>query len=139
MQFEAGNKINTTNLVDNMKTALNCLQTAVTDAGGTFSLNSAYRPPQYQAHLREVWDKWKLLKNNQDPECADLKKKVNAEFTKHGLLSTQRPAAISKHTQGLAIDVTLSLPISQFLNLADGCMLYRPLPQADPVHFIHKP
>ena len=33
-----------------------CFEQAVVDAGGVFDLNSAFRPPAYQEHLREVWE-----------------------------------------------------------------------------------
>lgn len=138
VKFESGDRVNTTKLVDDMKTALSCLQTAVTEANGTLTVNSAYRPPEYQAHLREIWDKWDMLKNSKEPECADLKAKVKAEFQQHGLLSSQRPAAKSKHTEGKAIDISSSLATKDLVKLADECNLYRPIPKADPVHYIHK-
>lgn len=136
--FEGGQRVNTSKLVDDMKTALDCLQTAVTNAKGTLTVNSAYRPPEYQDHLREVWDKWQLLKNNKEKECAELKAKVKTEFEGHDLLDTQRPAGTSKHTQGKAIDISSSLSIPKLVELADGCKLKRPLPVADPVHYILK-
>jgi len=139
INFENGNTVDTNDLAANMQTALNCLEAAVSNAGGTVTVNSAYRPPQYQEHLREVWDKWRLLRDRREPECADLRTQVQQEFQRHGLLLTQRPASPSgPHTQGLAIDMVSSLPLQQFLNLASGCQLTRPLPQTDPVHFIHQ-
>jgi len=139
IDFENGNTIDTVDLVPNMQTALGCLQTAVSDAQGSLQLNSAYRPSQYQQHLREVWDKWRLLRDRREPECADLRTQVQQEYAKHGLLDTQRPASPNgPHTQGLAIDVRSSLPLQQFLDLANQCHLYRPLPAADPVHFIYQ-
>ncbi len=137
--FENGDTVDTADLTADMQTALDCVQQAVANAGGTVTVNSAYRPSQYQAHLREVWDKWRLLRDRREPECADLRTQVQQEFQRHGLLLTQRPASPNgPHTQGLAVDMRSSLPLQTFLNLASGCQLYRPLPQTDPVHFIHQ-
>ena len=138
--FEAGNTVDTADLQPNMQSALNCVQTAVTNAGGTLMVNSAYRPSAYQSHLREVWDKWSLLRDRRETECQDLRNQVQAEFNKHGLLLTQRPASANgPHTQGLAIDMQSSLPLQQFLNICiNNCGLYRPLPTTDPVHFVHQ-
>lgn len=139
IQFENGNTVDTADLQSNMQTALGCVQGAVHSAGGTVTVASAFRPPAYQQHLREVWDKWRLLRNNTDPECVDLKNEVQAEFQRHGLLLSQRPATASgAHTQGAAIDMRSSLPLQQFLNLCNNCGLYRPFPATDPVHFIHQ-
>ncbi|NDJ12436.1 MAG: hypothetical protein EBY17_14765 [Acidobacteriia bacterium] len=41
--------------------ALDTMKEMVTSLGGTFDLKSAYRPTSYQAHLHEVWMKWKQL------------------------------------------------------------------------------
>lgn len=139
VSFENGNTIDTDDLVPNMQDAWSCLQTAVSGANGALNLSSAYRPSQYQQHLREVWDKWRLLRDRREPECSDLRNQIQQEFAYHGLLLTQRPAGPNgPHTQGLAIDVRSSLPIQQFLNLANGCQLFRPLPATDPVHFVHQ-
>lgn len=139
LAFEAGNTVNTTNLQANMQTALSCVRSAVNAAGGSLTVNSAYRPPAYQQHLREVWDKWDLLRDMRTPECAELRTQVQAEFTRHGLLVTQRPAtATGAHTTGSAIDMGSSLPAASFATITTGCSLYRPLPATDPVHYIHR-
>ncbi len=139
INFENGNQVDTADLTANMQTALDCVTQAVAQAGGAVTVSSAYRPPAYQAHLREVWDKWRLLRDRREPECADLRTQVQGEFQRHGLLLTQRPASPNgPHTQGLAVDMRSSLPLATFLNLANGCQLTRPLPQTDPVHFIHQ-
>lgn len=138
ISFENGNQVDIADLTAAMQTALDCVQQAVANAGGTVTVSSAYRPSQYQAHLREIWDKWRLLRDRREPECADLRTQVQQEFQRHGLLLTQRPASPNgPHTRGLAVDMRSSLPLQQFLNLATGCQLQRPLPQTDPVHFTH--
>lgn len=137
--FEKGNQIDTDRLTEKMKTALACFRGKVKDAGGTFTLTSAYRPPAYQAHLKEIWNKWMALKNNSQEACKTIKQKVKAEFSKHGLLPSQEPAAISKHTQGLAIDAKVTLPKKVYRDvLADQCGLVRNVPKKDPVHYILK-
>jgi D-alanyl-D-alanine dipeptidase len=86
------------------------LQTLVDKAGGSVEIKSAYRPPAYQAHLQEVWDKWNDLRDNEQPQCQDLKAQVLQEFSRHHLLVTQRPANQSDHTRGLAFDALVLLP-----------------------------
>ena len=34
---------------------------------------SGYRPTAYQAHIYEVYTKWQIIKDNNTPECAELK------------------------------------------------------------------
>jgi len=139
--FENGQTIDTANLNAAMQTGLTCLQNAVAAAGGTFTLSSAYRPPSYQTHLREVWDRWNDLRNRREPECQDLRTQVQTDFNRHGLLLTQRPAAAGgPHTPGSAFDATITrLPAGQTVDtLAAGCSLQRPLPATDPVHYTHR-
>ncbi|WP_428510079.1 D-alanyl-D-alanine carboxypeptidase family protein [Roseateles sp.] len=138
ISFEGGASLDTANLTQRMRTALSCVQTAAAAAGGTVTVASAYRPPQYQQHLREVWDKWDLLRDMREPECVELRTQVQAEFQRHGLLLTQRPAASSQHTLGEAIDMRSSLTAAQFATATTGCLLNRPLPVTDPVHYVHQ-
>lgn len=136
--FENGATVDTAGLNAGMQAALNCLQGAAAAAGGVLTVTSAYRPPAYQAHLREVWDRWNDLRNRRDPECADLRTQVQQEFQRHGLLLTQRPAAASAHTRGEAFDANWNLPRGGNIDtLAANCGLQRPF-ATDPVHFIHR-
>lgn len=82
-------------------------------------IQSAYRPSAYQAHIREVYDKWQLLVNNTDPGCADIKSSVRAEFNKHGPFAHQ-PALTSRHSSGRAIDISLS-SYADADTIAAGC------------------
>ncbi|QEY16047.1 MULTISPECIES: M15 family metallopeptidase [unclassified Cellvibrio] len=139
LAFEGGQTVDTANLTAEMQTALSCVQTAVAEEGGTVRVNSAYRPPEYQNHLRAVWDKWNLLRNMREPECSDLRDEIQAEFQRHGLLLTQRPATgTGPHTEGRAIDMRSSLTTARFLEITGQCSLYRRLPVTDPVHFEHQ-
>jgi hypothetical protein len=101
-------------------------------------LTSAYRPAEYQEHLREVWDKWSALRNNNAPECRNLKATVRAEYIRHQLLDTQRPAPPNgQHTVGNAFDATISgLPPGETQDtVADFCNMRRPFVRRDPVHY----
>lgn len=130
-------------LTDDLQTAEACFKDAVQGAGGTYRLTSTYRTWWYQQHLREVWDKYVALENNNTPECASLKAEVTAEKrTKHGLVF--RPAGTDpRHVRGEAIDVRwkpadTGLAEATFLTLADGCNLWRRVPR-DKVHLEVKP
>lgn len=127
-------------LTSDMQTAVDCLDDDVFNIGGTFRLTSAYRPPQYQQHLREVWDKYMRLTDEDKPvgpECDLLRNTVMAEFNRHRLLRSQQPAPEnSRHTLGIAIDARATLPAGQNVDtLANTCGLFRPLIRRDPVHF----
>ncbi len=126
-------------LVPAMSTALSCLLTAATNAGGTPSVGSACRPAAYNRHLGNVWTKWvKELRDNNNPACAALRSEVKTHFNGHGLLRSQRPVPNSKHITGEAVDVTIRLPSAQIDTLVAGCQLRRPLPVKDRVHFIRR-
>jgi hypothetical protein len=90
--------------------ALSKLVSLVSKVGGTVELKSAYRPPAYQAHLQAVWDKWKEVQDNSQPQCQDFRAAVQQEFTRHHLIETQRPVNSSDHTRGLAFDALVLLP-----------------------------
>ncbi|WYD79777.1 MAG: hypothetical protein V8K32_10725 [Candidatus Electrothrix gigas] len=116
------------------------MQNRVTALGGTMTLSSAYRPPAYQDHLREVWDTWDALRNRQETECQRVRDEAEAEFQNHGLLLTQRPAAgnpNAPHAQGIAIDARLNgLPAGETPDtVAAHCSMRRPWPGRDPVHY----
>lgn len=137
--FENGATVDTEHLQPDMRAALDCVESEVEAANGRVNVASAYRPSAYQAHLREVWDKWRLLKDLRDPECQALREQVRAEFVRHQLLPSQRPAAPNgRHTTGEAIDMGSTLPLARFLSITAQCGLVRPLPANDPVHFVHQ-
>ena len=124
--------------------ALVRFRSSVAAAGGTIVLKSAYRPSAYQQHLQDVWYKWMHeLRHNRLAACQDLRAQVQAEFTRHRLLETQHPVAISDHTRGLAFDALVELPRRARLgrrrvtldSLAHLVGFQRPAVAADPVHF----
>ena len=125
--------------------ALDTFKEMVTEAGGTFDLKSAYRPPAYQAHLHDVWVKWvKQLRNNRAAGCQALREDVGAEFKRHQLLVRQQPVPASDHALGLAFDAAVAMPRGARLNrrrvtvdrLAALAGIRRPNSRRDPVHFI---
>lgn len=146
LSFEDGNTLDLTRLVANMQTARVCLQNAVINQGGTFpsnAISSAWRPADYQRHFREVWDKWKVLKNNRKAECANRKEEVRIEVEKHDIDTLQwQPAGPNgPHVQGRALDLNYAatgLMEAVVVQLADSCDLIRPNAQKDHVHFIHR-
>jgi hypothetical protein len=94
---------------------------------------SGYRPPAYQTHLREVYDKWQLLKDNNDSVCADTKRQVEIEFMKHSPFAHQ-PGNTSRHSTGRAVDIHLS-DYTDADTIAAGCSMSRPVAN-DRSHFV---
>jgi len=123
--------------------ALDTMKEMVTSLGGTFDLKSAYRPTSYQAHLHEVWMKWKQLRGNRSSTCRALREEVGAEFARHKLLIRQQPVPASDHALGLAFDAAVAMPRGARLNgkrvtvdkLAAMAGIRRPNTRRDPVHF----
>lgn len=141
--FNSGESLDTADLTHGMSGALARFKKIVSAVGGSLELKSAYRPPAYQEHLQQVWDKWMLLRDNNDASCQDLRADVHAEFLRHHLLETQRPVTSSDHTRGMAFDATVVLPPNARLKrrkatldfLAHIAGLRRPDIRHDPVHY----
>jgi D-alanyl-D-alanine dipeptidase len=136
--------VNVAGMVPAAAGALERFQTRVQAIGGSIVLKSAYRPAAYQQHLQNVWYKWMTeLRSNSNPDCQELKAQVRDEFTRHRLIETQHPVAVSDHTRGLAFDATVDLPAHARIgrrrvtldSLARLAGLTRPAIAADPVHF----
>jgi hypothetical protein len=137
------NRSDTTQLTVAMQTALTNLTNAASAAGGAPTVGSAFRPPLYNQHLIDVWNKREeFLDAVDDPNVMSnsncllvLWPKIKEHFQRHGLLITQPPVPNSRHTKGLAFDMTINLPAANIDALAVGAGLRRPLPVSDPVHF----
>ena len=136
--------VNVQGMVPAAARALDRFVAKVEGVGGTIVLKSAYRPAAYQQHLQNVWYKWMdQLRNNTEPGCQALRAQVREEFTRHRLIETQHPVAVSDHTRGLAFDATVDLPPSAKIGkrritldaVARLAGLIRPAIAADPVHF----
>jgi len=141
--FNEEQTLDTHDLTSGMARALVRFRSLVLSLGGSIELKSAYRPPAYQLHLQQVWDKWMQLRNNQMAGCQVLKAQVHDEFLRHHLLESQRPVSSSDHTRGLAFDATVVLPRNAHIRrrrvtldaLARLAGLRRPDILHDPVHF----
>ena len=119
-----------------IQTAAQCVVAAAQSyaPGGWARVNSAFRPQTYQNHIREVWDKWMLLKDNNMPQCAALKARVIQEKEqKHHLV--HQPGVTSQYTVGKAMDLSIS-PYSDNMRayLRQHCNLKQPVP-TDKVHY----
>ena len=126
--------LDTGSLTQATRTALACLQRAVSEAGGTLYVISGYRSQSYQDHLLEVWDKYQIVKDWPSGQCSEIRRNVEGEWNRH--LLGYRPADVSPHTAGNAFDASWSmLPQNVSIDtLAASCDLSRPLKSADPYH-----
>jgi hypothetical protein len=144
LESSGANVVDVDDMVPAAAVALGKFQDKVASVGGKMVLKSAYRPAAYQEHLQNVWYKWMSeLKDNDDSACQTLRNDVQEEFTRHRLIETQHPVAVSDHTRGLAFDATVDLPPKAKMGrrkvtldgLARLAGLLRPAIVADPVHF----
>ncbi|MBC7547686.1 MAG: D-alanyl-D-alanine carboxypeptidase family protein [Polaromonas sp.] len=94
-------------------------------------ITSGYRPQEYQDHLREVWDKRQLLKNNSVAACASTKLAVEKEFAKHRMV--HQPGLTSRHSNGMAVDIA-GVPEAVADNVASICGMARNVSH-DRVHY----
>jgi hypothetical protein len=114
--------LDTEHLTAETQTAMNCLTNAAQEAGGNVQVTSGYRSQAYQDHLREVWNKWQLIKDWVETECTATKQNINTEWLRHGL--AQEPVPESNHTTGRSFDGRPSLPAgTSITTLASGCQL----------------
>lgn len=122
--------------------AINCYKTSRPTSG--------YRPTAYQKHIRDVYDNWMKIKDNNSPECAERKNAAEAEYNEHKPFA-RRPGATSNHSQldaagnpaGNAVDIS-GVP-DNALDSADAiaaqCNMKRPLMDMpnpadnDPIHY----
>jgi hypothetical protein len=111
---------------------LECMAQRVGAVGGVMNVTSAFRPQGYQDHLREVFDKWQLLKNDFSPVCASVRATVMREYMEHQLV--RRPVQYSRHTSGRALDIS-GMPANQADSIAAQCKMFRPEPVNDWVHY----
>ena len=134
--IENGNPVNIRGLTDETTTKLRCLRQAVRDAGGTFTVTSAYRPQAYQDHFYEIFTKKRQLEKliKKFPQCQAIKNQVDAENQKHGL--QDKVGKTSNHTPGKAFDARWrGITTAAVDSAAEACGLSRPFKKDDPVHF----
>jgi hypothetical protein len=131
-----GKTVALSNLQPALQTALSCTKAKVQAAGGTLTVTSAYRPPQYQKYIQQIWDNHRNLKGNTDPKCTSFKATVDSEFYRRGLKEDAgaRPIDSSSHTQGKAVDMVSSLGSAALKPLGTSCGFKSP-PAGDEVHY----
>jgi hypothetical protein len=128
--------VNLSGLTPATRVALARFERSIASLGGKIEITSAYRPPAYQAHLQVVWDKWMQLRGRIAPGCAELRAQVEDEFTRHQLLTSQRPVPFSDHTRGTGFDAAVLLRRGRSIDrLALISGVRRPDVRRDPVHF----
>lgn len=93
---------------------------------------SAYRPAEFQSHLKELWDKWHGLLNNTNPACISIREDLRREWLKHKLV--RDPQSSPPHASGDAVDIA-GLPANMIDATASYCGMQRPDPAAGPLHF----
>lgn len=136
-------RVDTLNMTSATQAALACFRASVDSAGGQVKLKSAFRPPDYQLHLQDVYNKWQALMGNHQPECAALRSQVHAELMKHDMttLTVQPAGPHGPHVQGIAFDANVTA--ANMDTLAAHCGLFRPFPRpctppaprCDPTHY----
>jgi len=94
----------------NIQAAFTAFKAKLSVKGISITANSVYRPQAYQTHLWEIKNRWcdSGLKNNNTPECADLKTGVKKEVVKHFGYSWSCGAVAkigSTHGMGTGIDI----------------------------------
>jgi D-alanyl-D-alanine dipeptidase len=119
------------NVNANVRAGASCIVQRAAALKANAVVTSGFRPPAYQSHLREVWDKWQLLKNNSSPECATIKAEVRTHWVQHAIV--RQPGTTSNHSSGNAVDIA-GVPSSDADSIAEGCNMRRPLSD-DPVHY----
>lgn len=137
LRFEDAATVELDRLQPALRQALECTRQAVRAQRGALDVVAAYRPGAHQAHLREVWDKWRLLRDLRTGGCPATRGGVQAEFVRLGLRETERPAAANgPHSQGRALDLRSTLPQAQLTDLAAACKLVAPFSVSAPGHFV---
>lgn len=118
--------------------AIGCLQNAVTQNGGTFTLTSHWRPATYQNHFVEVFDRWitKRLQQNTTPACQERRSEVEPHANVHGV--NQNVCTLGEgcpHPGGRSFDAVIT-NIANIDALAATCNLHRPVaPDGNGIHF----
>lgn len=116
---EAADQATTNSNLAKTKIEVDRLKAALSKEGLTAEATSAYRPYAYQKHLYELHIKWvgggqnqvnlKDLNEQVYPECINLKKEVEAERTKHGILGLVADPLLGNapHIVGTGVDIVL--------------------------------
>lgn len=109
--------------------SVGCLANAVTQAGGTFTLTSQWRPGLYQNHFVEVFDRWvtQKLEWNNTAACQPRKQEVQPHAAAHRVSSSVCTLADGcPHPAGRSFDATIT-NVANIDTLAAQCNLHRPV------------
>lgn len=141
IRFENGERWRPDKLTPEFQQKLQCLANAITQAGGTYTPGSAWRPTEYQRHLKEIVTKDSQLNPafmKDYPECGQLRADVTREMAKHALKPGQLVAepGNSRHETGKAFDLTPDgLTETQLNNFASQCGLQHKALRSEPWHY----
>lgn len=143
LDFENGNRWRPDGLTADFQSKLACIQSGISNRGGTYVGTSAYRPTQYQQHLFEIIKKDVFLDTDYmiaHPECQALREEVTRAMGPppgHDLSYDQpvaRPGK-SRHESGTAFDVTPSgLTDAQLAPVYTGCGVTHTAVPGEPWH-----
>jgi hypothetical protein len=126
-----------TNISDRTRGAANCLKSAMGIPGDGELFESGFRTLEYQQHFVDLWNKKVELDEINNPLCAELQAKINADFNKHGLGASRLPPTegANCHSAGTCFDVK-RVQIPGVDQNAAACGVKRPYPVADPMHTV---
>lgn len=141
IRFENGDRWRPDLLTAEYQGKLQCVTDAITQAGGSYTPGSAWRPTEYQKHLYEIVTKDSEL----DPQfmrkylqCVPLRSIVTQEMGRHSLRPGQlvgKPGR-SRHEFGQAFDITPALlSAAQVDSIAAQCGVSRRALPSEPWHF----
>jgi len=136
IRMENGDDVILDKLSTDTQTALSCLRTEIAKSHGTLTVTSAYRSQAYQDHLYEIFDKRKKLSKilKKFPQCEEIFNNIDAENNRHKLKN--KVGKNSKHGKGDAFDANWTVIGNEQVDAAaKTCLLVRPFPDDDPVHF----
>ena len=132
-------------LTPTTQAGLACIQQKViaTNCNRTPQASSGYRPAAYQKHIYDVYTKWQEIKDNNTPECAEVKAAIEKEFDDHSPFA-HAPGETSNHSQtdaqgnpaGTAVDISF-VPDNALISadaIACQCNMTRTVPN-DSVHY----
>lgn len=110
--------------------AVTCLEQLISEAGGSITkYGSGSRTQEYQTHLYNISQAYKLLQDWFEAECATARAAaINEKNSIHGLGDTVAPTGY--HVPGTAFDITVSVPAGYDLDeqARSRCQIVRDVP-----------
>lgn len=137
------NTPNTGSLEPRLKEGIQCLDAKFGRTPSNSGVSSAYRPLEYQLHIKDVWEGWMgspgvpALRTDGTNVCTDLRGIYSTESDRHGLVSPPGGTG-SLHITNDAFDyskhILSTVTSRQIYELAKACKLCRTV-RGDRVHF----